>query len=178
VAGAGRVAPRAACPAALDWFLLLLPAAALTLGPGQAGAQPPTAGGQRVKGVARVDALVGRRSAVQLGAGVTAALGTYVRVDAVAAAGPAFYDGGARLSSRVDATARFVLDPFRQLRRGLYAGGGLSARRVAGKTTGQVVALVGVEGALHRAYTPAVEVGLGGGLRLGVVIRQGRPGVR
>ncbi len=157
----------------------LLLALILASGVGARAAGAQAAGPERAVQVeARIDALLGRRPTAQLGIGLTRALGTYVRIDAVAAAGPAFRDGGARLSSRVDATARFVLDPFRQLRRGLYAGGGLSARRTAKETTGNVVALVGVEGARRNGYAPAVELGLGGGVRVGVVIRQARRDMR
>jgi hypothetical protein len=124
----------------------------------------------------RADAMVrGDHTTLHGGVGIGVPLSTYVRLETVAAAGALLGSGA---SARVDALARFVLDPFRQLARGPYAAAGVSVRREAERTRGDLVALLGVEGRGRQGYVPAVELGLGGGVRLGVVFRQARPNRR
>ena len=101
-----------------------------------------------------------------------------MRVELVAGAGTLLADGGPRFSARFDATARFLLDPLRERPRGPYVGGGLSARREGGSTDGDLVLLFGVEGRARRGWAPSVEGGVGGGVRIGVVLRRARPGAR
>ncbi len=80
---------------------------------------------------------------------------------------------------RLEGIARFHLDPYRQDRRGVYAGGGVGVRHVAGDALRPLlVALVGVELAPRGSVVPAIEAGVGGGARLGVVLRSLRPGRR
>ena len=123
----------------------------------------------------RADALVARATAAQLGGGVNVPLGNYVRLGITAAVGNTFVGGRARTSGRADLVARFLLDPYREHRWGPYAGGGMSAlHHDGGDWTGAIVAVVGVEGSATTALRPALEVGLGGGTRIGVVLRWGR----
>jgi hypothetical protein len=43
---------------------------------------------------------------------------------------------------------------------------------------GYLLAVVGVEGRRRGAWAPSVELGFGGGVRLGVVLRRARPDAR
>jgi len=133
---------------------------------------------------ARLDVLTARTTAIQAGLGLGVPLGNYVRLGALIAGGPEFGAGGAggstiRGSGRADLLARFTLDPFLESRWGGYAGGGGSARYAAGRRVrGYLLAAVGIEGAPVGGWLPALELGIGGGTRFGVVLRRGRPGRR
>ncbi|MDO8502594.1 MAG: hypothetical protein Q7S20_12195 [Gemmatimonadaceae bacterium] len=118
---------------------------------------------------ARVDAIVASVSALQAGAGFTTPVGTYLRSGMVTGVG-AGRDG---LSGRIDFINRFHLDPFREHRWAPYGGGGLSARFDESRL-GRVYLLVfaGVDGPVHHGFTTSVEAGLGGGGRIGVIIRR------
>ena len=149
--------------------------AAAMLLPGTALAQQ----GARPQSSLRADAIIARASTVQLGAGFELPMGAYLRSGLTAAAGATRAPGGdVRASGRVDAIGRFLLDPFREFRWGPYGGAGVSALydgRVAGRTRwrGVVVLVLGVEGAATGKVRSAVELGLGGGTRVGVVLRRG-----
>lgn len=129
----------------------------------------------------RTDAIAARWMAAQGGVGLTFPMGIYVRSGAVVAAG-----GGAKgWDSRVDLLSRFNLDPFRENRWGFYAGGGVSGRfveRASEKAYAYLLVFAGLEGPLRNAsvagWVPAFEVGLGGGARIGIALRQGIPGRR
>ena len=66
---------------------------------------------------------------------------------------------------------RFLLDPFRQSRWSGYGGAGLSALHTEHDWRGYMLAVVGVEGPGGRRFLPALEIGLGGGTRIGLVLR-------
>jgi hypothetical protein len=145
----------------------------------QRAAQPPAA----VTPELRLDGALGREGGAfgSLGAFVDA--GLYTRLGLVvgvgATRGPAA--DRARTSptfapaARFEAIARFHVDPQRLSRRGLYAGGGvaLSLREALAPRYG-LVALLGLEGAPRGSVAPAVELGLGGGVRAGVALRRAR----
>ena len=149
-----------------------------------AGAQqPPSAA---VMPELRADLLAGHRPAVQLGAGVQIPIGYYVRLGLIAAAGVRIDDAGARpagsrsTDGRLDVLARFLLDPFRQTRYGVSLGGGMSLRAEPGERARPVL-LVAMDLEGRRAghgWVPAVQLGLGGGARLGIVFRRGAEGSR
>ena len=123
----------------------------------------------------RGDALVARVTSAQLGAGANVPLGNYVRLGATGAVGNTFVGSRARPSGRVDLIARFLLDPYRENRWGPYACGGMSALHDdGGDWNGAIVAVIGLEGPATAARRTALEVGLGGGTRIGVVVRWGR----
>jgi len=135
--------------------------------------------GRRLQPEARVDVITGRSTALYAGAGLSRPLGTYVRLGAVVAGGAVTGGSGSvsgsalRSSARGDLLARFLLDPFLQSRWAPYAGGGASARYDEGdRTRGYMVAFLGVEGPPMGGVLPALEVGLGGGTRLGVTLRR------
>jgi hypothetical protein len=144
----------------------------LLLSPALAGSQIPT---QSLQSEIRVDAIFARTGAAEAAYGLTLPAGIYVRNGVVAGlgAGP---DG---LEGRADLVSRFSLDPFRQSRWAPYGGAGISGRfrpDRAGGSRGYLLVLLGIEGPLaagnRTGWVPAIELGLGGGARLGVVLRR------
>jgi hypothetical protein len=116
---------------------------------------------------------------VHLGVGVAVPTGTYLRLAFVAAAGPVWHDGRTSAGGRADATARFVIDPFRQSTWGVHGAAGIGALYDEHERWRPVILLVlGVEGPSIRATIPAFEVGLGGGVRAGLVLRRAVPNRR
>ena len=123
----------------------------------------------------RADVLGGPPAGGQVGVGANVPAGYYLRLGVDAAAGASERDGAAFTSGRVDFVARYLLDPFREFRWGPYIGGGFTAqwdRRATRR--GDLLLLVGVEGPAHAGWRTAFELGLGGGARLGVVLRRAR----
>lgn len=120
----------------------------------------------------RLDAIDGRATSVQAGAGITVPMGVYVRLAAIGALGPQFRDGGTQLTGRTDVIARFLLDPFRQMPVALSMGGGVSVPyERSGRIRPMLTAVIDVEGKRRGGLTPALQVGLGGGVRVGVALR-------
>ncbi|MEO7084636.1 MAG: hypothetical protein ABI442_17920 [Gemmatimonadaceae bacterium] len=121
----------------------------------------------------RADLIVGRGTTVQGGLGGVIPLGAYVRFSVDGAAGSTWRDGSAHASGRVDAIGRFLLDPYREMPFGVSLGGGLSLPATRGDTRVRpyLTAVLDVEGRMHGPATPALQIGLGGGARLGVVLR-------
>jgi hypothetical protein len=131
---------------------------------------------QRHQSELRVDAIFARSSALHAAYGLTVPAGTYLRAGLVAGIGA----GRHGLEGRTDLIARFSLDPFRQSRWAPYAGAGLSGRYrsdLDGGDRAYLLVFLGVEGPLplgeRAGWVPAIEVGLGGGGRVGVVMRKG-----
>lgn len=134
---------------------------------------PRVATAQRLQPEVRVDVQGPSRFSVAPGAGVNVALGYYVRLSAGAGYAP---EPDARLGAdhwRGDLLARFVLDPFRQQRWGLSVGGGLSVRRQT-----YLAAILELEGREKGGMIPALQVGLSGGFRAGLVLRRAVKGRR
>jgi hypothetical protein len=125
----------------------------------------------------RLDYLGTRPHTVHAGLGLNIPAGTYVRVGLVGAGGASWRDGRAAGSARADAIARFAFDPFRERRWGLSAGGGLSVRYDGDVFDGRrrlrtlVALLVDLEGPRAGGIAPAFALGLGGGLRIGAILR-------
>lgn len=146
------------------------------------GAAPRAAAQGRPRAELRADALVGRDASAQAGVGVELDAGLYARVAVVAAAGAAWRDGdgaSARPAGRGELVARFLVDPARQSRRGAYLGGGVGVRVDGTRdddpaARAYLLAVVGVEGRRRGAWAPSLEAGVGGGARLGVVLRRAR----
>ena len=125
----------------------------------------------------RVDVVTAGATAVQGGMGVTTSLGTSLRLGGVAAVG-AIVEGPTTdrspVSARVDLFGRLLVDPFKELSWAPYVGGGGSVRSDYGRAPrGYLLALIGVEGPRVGDWIPAVELGLGGGTRIGVVLQRG-----
>jgi hypothetical protein len=162
-------------------------AASLAVLAGAAGAQVPK---PAVQPELRLDVIAGQQPAVQLGAGAQLPMGYYVRVGLVGAVGVA--TGGrtaligsadappGRLDGRADLLVRFLLDPFRQSAYGLSVGGGLSARAEPGdRVRPRLLVAADLEGRRStRGLVPAIQLGLGGGVRIGVVLRRGTRAMR
>lgn len=132
----------------------------------------------RVSPELRADVLFGHQSAAQLGAGAQIPFGYYVRVGLDGAVGVRLGgDGGSssRVDARLDLLTRFLLDPFRQSRYGLSLGGGVGLRVEPGDHARAVLlAALDLEGSRWSSgWVPALQVGLGGGARLGIVLRRG-----
>jgi hypothetical protein len=96
-----------------------------------------------------------------------------VRFSVDAAGGVTFSDNTSRTSGRVDAIGRFLLDPFRETPVAVSFGGGLSVPYVDGQSHVRpyLTAVFDIEGRKRRALTPALQIGLGGGARVGLVFR-------
>jgi hypothetical protein len=124
----------------------------------------------------RLDAIIARSTGVEAGLGVSVPSGIYVRSGLVAGIGA----GRHGLEGRTDLFSRFSLDPFRQSRWAPYGGAGISGRyrsKLDGGSRAYLLVFLGVEGPLALGRTsgivPAFELGLGGGARVGVVLRRG-----
>lgn len=134
---------------------------------------PSVAAAQRLQPEARVDVIGPSPYAVHGGVGVVTPLGTYVRVSLDGAYGARPVNGSTRAEWRGDLLVRATLDPFRQQRLGLSIGGGITVRRHA-----YLAAVMDFEGPESHGLLPALQVGVGGGLRAGVVLRRAVPGRR
>lgn len=131
---------------------------------------------QPVQHEVRLDALFAQSIAVHAGYGVSVPAGLYVRTGVIVAAGA----GRHGLEGRTDLIGRFSFDPLRQSRWGPYGGAGLSARFNSTEdrnAKAYLLFFLGLEGPLRsgrsRGWVPALEAGLGGGARVGIVIRRG-----
>jgi len=127
-----------------------------------------------------VDALTQDRvDAVHALAGVALPVGTYTRIGLLAGGGAAHVAGATVGSVRADAIARFVLDPYRQSRWGISAGGGITVRHEPGLgTRGHLALVLDAEGPARGRVAPALQLGLGGGVRFGVALRGAGEGWR
>jgi hypothetical protein len=149
--------------------------------PGVVSAQAPQSPGPMPE--LRVDMIAGHHASAQIGAGVQIPAGYYARIGVDVGVG---VPGGTSLSTRrsidgrLDLLARFLLDPFRQTGYGFSLGGGISLRAEPGDRVRPVL-LVAADLEGHRSasgWAPALQVGLGGGARIGVVLRRGAAGAR
>jgi hypothetical protein len=131
----------------------------------------------------RIDATSADVQRLELGTGVAIPMGTYVRVALLAGGGLARDDrNGSRAygdrvaAARADIVARFRLDPFHQSLHGLYSGGGVSYLASKGERGRVYVTLLaGLELRDRGHIAPAIELGLGGGVRLGIALRRATP---
>jgi hypothetical protein len=137
----------------------------------------------RPRAEVRVDYLGPNPNAVQAGAGVNMPVGTYLRVGVIGAGGTGWNDGRSGASLRFDVIGRFSFDPFRERRWGLSSGGGLSVRydRAAPRSRQWrplLALVVDLEGQRVGSIAPGVQLGLGGGARVGAIIRAADPNRR
>src|SRR5262249_53201901 len=124
----------------------------------------------------RADAIVANGGTVQGGAGIVLPVGPYVRVGLDGAAGETWRHGSSSTAGRVDVIARYLLDPLRENDVALSMGGGLSVPiDEDGFRTPYLALVIDIEGRRHAGFTPALEVGLGGGARIGFVFRRSPP---
>lgn len=142
--------------------------APLTL-PRAAGAQNESV----VRAEARVDAIFARARLFQAGFGLGFRTGYNVRMNFAAAGGVALKEGEQKGSARGDGTLRLLLDPFGESRIGLSVGGGLSVLYDGFEKTRAVgVIVLGLEGKPRAPLVWSSELALGGGARVGVVLRR------
>jgi hypothetical protein len=124
----------------------------------------------------RADVIASRTAAAEFGVGAVVPAGEYLRLGGDLGLGVVTGGGhGARVAARTDAYGRIHLDPFAEYRWAPYLFGGgsyLVDRRSRGRLA--VLAGVGVEGPPSRRLVPAFELGLGGGVRVGLAIRRGK----
>ena len=144
----------------------------------------PAAGAQQVARSSlpplelRVDAIDVRSphsGTLQAGVGANLPLGSYVRLEIDGAGGVTRRDSIDYDSGRVDVLARFLLDPFAETPWGLSIGGGISAIfRDGARTHEYLVVIIDAEAPRIRSVVPTVQLGLGGGVRVGVIARAAR----
>jgi hypothetical protein len=132
---------------------------------------------------ARLEYLGPDPHAVHVGLGMNVPVGNYLRVGAIAAGGASWDAGRSGGSARADLIARFSFDPFRERRWGISAGGGLSVRydRIAserGRWRPLLALVVDLEGPRMGFVAPALQLGLGGGGRVGAIMRRAHTGRR
>lgn len=135
-------------------------------------AAAPEIGGQSLQAEVRVDVHGPAPASLEPGAGVTRPLGTYVRLGAAVGYPVAGREDVRHL--RTDLIARVTLDPFRQARFGISLGGGVTVRG----SRAHLAALVDVEGPAVGRVVLAIQAGVSGGVRAGVVLRRAIPGRR
>lgn len=130
----------------------------------------------RIQPEVRSDAIFAAANTYHGGLGASIPLGTYVRVSLVAGGGVTVMDDESVSSGRADVVARFLIDPFRESKWGPYAGAGVSVRGERGSTgRAYLVAMFGLEGPPSASFVPALEIGLGGGTRVGLILRRSLP---
>jgi hypothetical protein len=117
----------------------------------------------RIEG--RLDALIASRTATELGAGIFVPFGAYVRAGVIGGVGP--ITNPVRVTGRIEAIGRFVLDPFDEHRWGPYVAGGLGVAEHP-----YLLVLLGLEGPRWGPVTPALEAGIGDGVRVGFALRR------
>jgi hypothetical protein len=124
----------------------------------------------------RLDVIGPTPVSIEPGIGANARLGHYVRVGAVAGYDVARVDvaRGPGRRWRGEVIGRFTLDPFRQQRWALSIGGGITYRR----SQAYLAALADLEGPEVRGLLPALQVGVSGGVRAGVILRRAIRGRR
>lgn len=149
------------------WLAMARPVAAQQLGP---TLQPEL----------RADVIAPHPLSGELALGVVVPTGEYLRLGGDLGVGAAGGDGrGTRLVGRADLYSRFHLDPYAESRWGPYLIGG-GSYRIDARRSGRLFLLVGlgVEGPRSNGLVSAIELGLGGGVRLGVAVRRARKEAR
>ena len=117
----------------------------------------------------RLDVLGGDPTALQAGAGLDLPFSNYFSVGAAVGAGIS----STGFSGRADGFGKFSLDPYHQSEWEPYVGGGVTVRGDGGGpgTRTYLLGFVGANGPSTGTISPGVELGFGGGVRLGVTLR-------
>jgi len=117
----------------------------------------------------RLDVLGGKPTALQVGAGIAFPLSNYFSIGGTLGAGIS----STGFSGRADGFGQFSLDPYHQYEWEPYLGGGVTVRGDGGGpgTRTYLLAFIGANGPRTGAIAPGVELGFGGGVRLGVTMR-------
>ncbi len=123
----------------------------------------------------RLDVLGAAPYTVQVGGGVNLGAGYYQRVELDAGAGAVRWNGALLGTGRADALMRLLLDPFGRQHWALSLAGGVSLRYRAGdKVRPFLAGALDFEGPVNHGVRVAYQLGFGGGVRFGVVIRRNR----
>ncbi|MGI9089535.1 MAG: hypothetical protein ACR2GG_00370 [Gemmatimonadaceae bacterium] len=118
--------------------------------------------------VARFDVIGDNPAALQAGLGVTVPLSREFSVGGVAGAGLS----STAFSGRGDLFGRFSLDPYHRNSWEPYVGGGATVRIDTGPgARTYLLGFLGANGPRTGSVIPGVELGLGGGVRIGVTLR-------
>ncbi len=117
----------------------------------------------------RLDVLGGKPTALQAGAGIAFPFSNYFSIGGTVGAGIS----STGFSGRVDGYGQFSLDPYHQYQWEPYVGGGVTVRGDGGGpgTRTYLLGFIGANGPSTGAIAPGVELGFGGGVRLGVTMR-------
>jgi hypothetical protein len=166
-------------PARVERVASLLSLVALLTATSSAHAQQRA----RLQPELRMDAIDVRSAdegTVHAGIGVGFPLGYYARLNVVGAGGVTRRRDLEVGSGRVDLIARILLDPFREARWGLSLGGGMSIEHAAGADWRELLLLLLDAEAppVRRLVVPTFQVGLGGGVRIGIIARRYQQGRR
>ena len=118
---------------------------------------------------ARLDLIAGKVTALHAGLGILTPLSSYFALGGTVAAGVS----RTGFSGRGDLYGRFSLDPYHAYYWEPYLGGGITVRADGGGpgTRTYLLGIVGFNGPSAGGIAPGVELGLGGGVRLGVTLR-------
>ena len=122
----------------------------------------------------RTDVIAARTTTVEVAGGAVYPAGDDLLMGADVGVGAVTGDGhGWRPAARLDVIGRLHLDPSTDMRWAPYLVGGASYR-VDARARGALylVAGLGVHAPATRGITPAIEASLGGGVRVGVVVRR------
>jgi hypothetical protein len=122
----------------------------------------------------RFDGLGPRPYSAEPGVGVIYAAGYYARVSLGAGYALPLETTLNGIRWRADFLVRGTFDPFRQQRYGLSLGAGLSYRR----SRTYLAVVMDLEGPEVRGLLPALQVGVSGGPRAGLVLRRAIRGRR
>lgn len=117
----------------------------------------------------RLDVLGGNPTALQAGAAIAFPFSNYFSIGGALGAGIS----STGFSGRADAFGQFSLDPYHQSQWEPYVGGGVTVRGDGGGpgTRTYLLGFIGVNGPSTGSIAPGVELGFGGGVRLGVTMR-------
>jgi hypothetical protein len=135
----------------------------------------------------RADVRYSDHTAIEAGGSVILPLGVYTRTSFTAAVGHSDTDSTSNGSVRGEVIARFLLDPFRESHYGFSIGGGVGISNSEGLLTPPkppdghrnvrwrpyLAVVMDLETKRTAGWTPAVQVGLGGGVRIGLSLRSG-----
>jgi hypothetical protein len=122
---------------------------------------------------ARAELASAHGTRVELGAGLTWSAGTYLRAGLTATRDVWQSVDSVTAATRAEFAVRFTMDPIAQQRWGFSAGGGVGYRERL-----YFMAIAELEGPRQAGLRPAFQVALGGGVRLGLVLRRAVQGRR
>jgi len=134
------------------------------------------AGQPRTSAEYRADMIMGQGTAAQIGAGAQIPLGYYVRLGITGAAGVTTHNSVSVGGGRLDVIGRYLLDPFREVAWTPSFGGGVTVRYDDGDKNARtyLTVVLDIEGPRRGLFSPTLQIGLGGGTRIGVALRATR----